>query len=49
MKLDFDDDLVKAFNKMQSIYVLDDASKITIEDVKESLKYLMNIFKILQV
>ena len=36
MKLDFDNKLINAFNKMQKIYVLDDESIITIEDVKKN-------------
>ena len=44
MKLDFDNKLVNAFNKMQKIYVLDDESIITIEDVKKTIKKLLKIF-----
>lgn len=45
MKLDFNDDLVNAFNKMQRIYVMDNESVITIDDVKETIKILFDVFK----
>lgn len=45
MKLNFDDNLVKAFEKMQRIYVLDDESKLTIWQVKENIKKLYEIIK----
>lgn len=45
MKLEFNDDLVNAFNKMQRIYVLDDESIITISEVKDTLKKLLEVFK----
>ena len=45
MKLKFDNELVDAFNKMQKIYVLDDESMITIEEVKNTVKMLLEIFK----
>ena len=45
MKLDFNDDLVNAFNKMQRIYVMDNGSVITIDDVKETIKILFDVFK----
>ncbi len=44
MKLDFDNELINAFNKMQKIYVLDDQSLITIEEVKNTIKILLEIF-----
>ena len=51
MKLNFNNDLINAFNKMQRIYVLDDESIITIDDVKKNIKiaifskhYLLNFF-----
>ena len=44
MKLEFSSELVNAFNKMQKIYVLDDESVITIEDVKNTIKMLLEIF-----
>ena len=44
MKLEFSNELVNAFNKMQKIYVLDDESVITIEDVKNTIKMLLEIF-----
>lgn len=44
MKLEFSNELVNAFNKMQKIYVLDDESVITIEDVKNTIKMLLQIF-----
>ena len=31
--------------KMQRIYVLDDESKITIDDVKNTIKILLEVFK----
>lgn len=34
-----------AFNKMQRIYVLDDESMITIDEVKNTIKKLFDIFK----
>lgn len=45
MKLNFKDELINAFNKMQRIYVLDDESKITIDDVKNTIKILLEVFK----
>lgn len=45
MKLEFNDDLVNAFNKMQRIYVLDDESIIKISEVKDTLKELLEVFK----
>ena len=45
MKLEFNDDLVNAFNKMQRIYVLDDDSIIKISEVKDTLKELLEVFK----
>ena len=38
-------ELLKAFNKMQKIYVLDEESKITIKEVEKTLKKLNFIFK----
>lgn len=45
MKLNFKDELINAFNKMQRIYVLDDESKITIDDVENTIKILLEVFK----
>ena len=45
MKLDFNDKLTDAFIKMQKIYVLDDESIITIDEVKNTIKILKEIFK----
>lgn len=45
MKLEFNDKLINAFNRMQRIYVLDDESIITIEEVKNALKVLLKTFK----
>ena len=45
MNLNFSDELINAFNKMQNIYVLDDKSKISFDDVKETIRMLLNIFK----
>lgn len=45
MKLEFSEDLVNAFNKMQRIYVMDNESVITIDDVKETIKILLDVFK----
>ena len=45
MKLDFNNDLINAFNKMQRIYVLDDESIITIDDVKNTIKVLLEVFR----
>lgn len=44
-KLEFNEDLINAFNKMQNIYVMDDESKITFDDVKGTIKILLDIFK----
>lgn len=47
MKLEFNNELINAFNDMQRIYVLDDESKITIDDVKEAIRVLYeNIDKV---
>lgn len=45
MKLNFDDDMIKAFNKMQNIYVLDEKSIITIDEVENTIKMLINVLK----
>ena len=45
MKLKFNDELINAFNKIQRIYVLDDKSMITIDEVKNTIKILFEIFK----
>ena len=45
MKLEFSDDLVNAFNKMQRIYVMDNESVITIDDVKDTVKILLEVFR----
>ena len=45
MELKFNDDLVSAFNKMQRIYVMDNESVITIDDVKDTIKILLDVFK----
>ena len=45
MKLEFNDDLINSFNKMQRIYVLDDESIITIDDVKNTIKILLEVFR----
>ena len=45
MKLKFSEDLVNAFNKMQRIYVMDNESVITIDDAKETIKILFDVFK----
>ena len=45
MKLMFDDELITAFNKMQKIYVLDEESILTLEDIKNAIKTLLEIFK----
>ena len=45
MKLEFSDHLVKAFSKMQKIYVMDNESVITIDDAKETIKILFDVFK----
>lgn len=45
MKLEFDDELVNAFNKMQKIYVLDDKYIISIDDVKKTINKIYEIFK----
>lgn len=45
MKLKFNDELINAFERMQRIYVLDDESMITIDEVKNTIKILFDIFK----
>lgn len=45
MKLKFNDELINAFERMQRIYVLDDESTITIDEVKNTIKILFDIFK----
>ena len=45
MKLEFNADLINAFNKMQRIYVMDSESLITIHDVKNTIKMLLDVFK----
>lgn len=45
MKLEFSDDLVNAFSKMQRIYVLDEKSIITIDDVKDTIKILLEVLR----
>lgn len=45
MKLDFENDLVNAFNDMQRIYVLDDESRITLDEVKNSIRSLYEVMK----
>lgn len=45
MKLEFNDGLINSFNKMQRIYVLDDESIITIDDVKNTIKILLEVFR----
>ena len=45
MKLKFNDELINTFNKMQRIYVLDDESILTIDEVKNTIKILFEIFK----
>lgn len=44
MNLDFNNDLIKAFNQMQDIYVLDAESIISINEVKNTIKILRDIF-----
>lgn len=45
MKLKFNDELINAFNKMQNIYVLDDESMLTIDEVKNAIRILFERFK----
>ena len=45
MKLVFGDELFNAFNKMQKIYVLDDDFIISIDNVKNVVNKLYDIFK----
>ncbi len=45
MKLNFIDDFVDAFNRMQKIYVLDDDSIMTIDEVENTIKVLLEVFK----
>lgn len=41
-KLNFSDDLIREFEKMQSKYVLDNKYRISITDVKEILRQIYN-------
>lgn len=43
LKLGFNDELFNAFNKMQRIYVMDDESMLTIDEVKNTIKILLEI------
>ena len=45
MDLEFNDELINAFNRMQRIYVLDSESMITIDEVKNTIEILFEIFK----
>lgn len=45
LKLEFNEDLIKALNKMQNIYVLDEESKISLDEVKESIQKLFEKIK----
>ena len=45
VKLKFNDELINAFNKIQRIYVLDDESMITIDEVINTIKILFEISK----
>ena len=45
MKLNFNDDFIDTFDRMQKIYVLDDSSIITIDEVKDTIKVLLEVFK----
>lgn len=45
IKLGFNNELINAFDKMQRIYVLDDESRITIEDVKKAINLIVDVFK----
>lgn len=45
IKLGFNNELINAFDKMQRIYVLDDESKITIEDVRKAINLIVDVFK----
>ena len=44
MKINFNEKLIDAFNKMQKIYVLDDQSIITIDELKKNIKFLLEVF-----
>ncbi len=44
-KLNFNNDLIKAFDNMQKIYVLDEESRLTVEEVKNTVKKLYGIIK----
>lgn len=45
MELKFTDDLINAFNKMQRIYVMDNESIKTIDDVKTTIKIIEGVFR----
>ena len=44
-KQEFNKDLLKAFDKMQKIYVFDDEYKLSIDDVKKTLNELYKYFQ----
>lgn len=44
MSLEFNDELINAFCRMQKIYVLDNESMLTIDEVKNTIKMLSEIF-----
>lgn len=44
LKQNFNNALINSFGRMQKIYVLDDESKITVDDIKKTLKRLLDIF-----
>ena len=44
MKLEFDDELINAFDKMQKIYVLDKESIVTTLEAENTIKLLLEIF-----
>lgn len=46
---EFNISLIRAFNQMQDTYVLDESSKFTINEIKETLEVIKNIFTELQV
>lgn len=44
MKFKFNDELINAFERIQRIYVLDDESILTIDEVHNTNKILFEIF-----
>ena len=48
-KFDFSNELIEEFNNMQNKYLLDKKYKVSVENVKERLSFLIDYLKILKV